>query len=393
MLLTLSPQTHTLVDDHFLPRYWSSVWSLLHAGGLATSTHKRKLSFIESLYVHTEGLGGNLDDALSALDFDALGNALEAYFISLRNAPEASPQAEARWTQAFQFVRNTCDRIARNPAAANRMEAVRSQVERLDRLYLALRPQRKRMRASVRALPTPVVMELLDLVEPNSPANPFERAETQWRIYCLVMLMLYQGLRRGETLTLKANSLQAQRDGRTGQFRWLLHVSTNETEGDPRADVPGIKTVNSIRTIPVTGTTATAIQAYSENYRGKVKHGFLISSVRGQPMSIEGVSKAFQRLTAALSESARAELLRLTGAPCLSPHALRHTCAVLRMKQLLGLGNSPEQAMSHLRSFFGWSKTSVMPLHYAKAALDERLNDTWNDNLDKRLEVLRNLPQ
>jgi len=181
MLLTLPPQTHALVDEQFIPRYWSAVWSLMHAGGLAASTHKRKLSFIEALYVHTEGLGGNLDDALSALDFDALGNALEAYFISLRNAPEPSPQAGARWTQAFQFVRNTCDRIARNPAAGNRMEDVRSQVERLDRLYLALRPQRKRMRPSVRALPTPVVVELLDLVEPHSSANPFKRAETQWR--------------------------------------------------------------------------------------------------------------------------------------------------------------------------------------------------------------------
>jgi hypothetical protein len=63
------------------------------------------------------------------------------------------------------------------------------------------------------------------------------------------------------------------------------------------------------------------------------------------------------------------------------------------MKQMLSMGQSPEQAMAQLRSFFGWSKTSVMPLHYAKAALDERLNDTWSDDLDKRLEFLRALPE
>lgn len=62
------------------------------------------------------------------------------------------------------------------------------------------------------------------------------------------------------------------------------------------------------------------------------------------------------------------------------------------MKQMLGQGQSPEQAMSHLRSFFGWAKTSLMPMHYAKAALDERLNETWNDALDERLEFLRGLP-
>jgi hypothetical protein len=60
---------------------------------------------------------------------------------------------------------------------------------------------------------------------------------------------------------------------------------------------------------------------------------------------------------------------------------------------MLRMGHSPEQAMSNLRGFFGWSKTSVMPLHYAKAALDERLNETWTDRLDERLEFLRGLPQ
>lgn len=393
MLLTLPSKTHVLVDDQLLPRYWPAVWSTLHGSGIADSTHKRKLSYIEALYAHTESLGGSLDDALSELDFDALGNALEAYFVTLRNAPEPSRAALKRWNGAFHFVRETCDRIARNPAAGNRMEAIRDQVERLDRLYLGLRPHKKRLGRSVRALPKKVVQELLDAVTPGSPTNPFELEVTQWRMYCLVLLMLYQGLRRGEALTLKADSLQAQRDGRTGKFMWLLQVTTNESEDDPRADTPGIKTVDSIRTLPVTAVTATAIQAYLENYRGKVKHGFLVSSVRKRPMSVEGVSKAFQKLTAALSAGARAELLRLTGAIWLTPHALRHTCAVLRMKQLLSLGQSPEQAMSQLRSYFGWSKTSSMPMHYARAALDERLNETWNDKLDDRLEIIRSLPQ
>ena len=86
-------------------------------------------------------------------------------------------------------------------------------------------------------------------------------------------------------------------------------------------------------------------------------------------------------------------MLDLTGAKNLTAHALRHTCAVVRMKQLIENGQSTEQAMSQLRSFFGWSKTSIMPLHYAKAALDERLNETWNKKLDDRLELLRNLPR
>jgi integrase len=393
MLLTLPTKNHVLVDEQFLPRYWPAVWSELNGSGLADSTHKRKLSYIEALYVHTESLGGNLDDALSSLDFDALGNSLEAYFVTLRNGPKLSTKTQERWNSAFHFVRNTCERIGRNPAAGNRMESIRDQVERLDRLYLGLRPLKRRMVRSVRALPRSVVQELLDIVTPGAPLNPFELESTQWRIYCLVLLLLYQGLRRGEALTLKVDSLQTQRDDRTGNFRWLLHVTTNESEDDHRADVPGIKTVDSIRTLPVTSVTAQAVQVYLENYRGRVKHGFLVSSARKQPMSIEGVSKAFQKLTTALSPGARAELARLTGADWLTPHALRHTCAVLRMKQLLGMGLSADQAMAQLRSFFGWSKKSNMPMLYAKAALDERMNESWNEKLDSRLEVLRNLPQ
>jgi hypothetical protein len=109
-------------------------------------------------------------------------------------------------------------------------------------------------------------------------------------------------------------------------------------------------------------------------------------------MSLSGASKALERLTAALSPKARAELHELTGATFIRAHALRHTCAVVRMKQLLATGNTEEHAMMHLRSFFGWAKTSVMPLHYAKLALDERLNETWNNKLDDRVEILRSLP-
>jgi integrase len=393
MLVTLPDRTLVLVDSQMLPRYWAAVWSLFNAGGLAPSTHKRKLSHIEALYVQAENAGVCLDDLIQRLDLDGLGNALEAFFISLRNVPDPSSQALARWNGAFHFVRDACERIARKPGTKLRMNEVQEKIASLDRLYLGLRPQRRRMSTTVRALPKDVVHELLDMVKPRAPANPFEKESTQWRMYCLVVLLLFQGLRRSEALVLRADSLETQGDPVSGERRWLLRVPLNEDECDPRAQVPSIKTADSIRSLPVTKLTAEIVQNYLENYRGKANHGYLLSSIRNQPLSIEGVNKAFHRLTDGLSVDARRSLLKSTGADSLTPHALRHTCAVLRMKQMLRMGHSPEQAMSNLRSFFGWSKTSVMPLHYAKAALDERLNETWNDRLDERLEFLRGLPQ
>ena len=369
------------------------MWVEFHGAGLATSTLHEKLSHIEALYDHAESAGINLDDALAELDFPALGSVLESFFVNLRNVPARTSPIQRRWNTAFHFVRDTCERLERNPAQAYRMTEIRERIHQLDRLYLGLRPYRTRFKAQPRALPRSVVSEMLDAVIPGSKTNPFRHEATQWRVYCLMVLLLFQGLRRGEALTLRADFLKSERDARTGAIRWRLSVRTNEAEDDPRATRPSIKTAQSIRTIPVTAQSAEGLLAYAENYRGKVNHGFFLSSMQRQPLSLEGVSKALQRLTDALSPAARAEMLDLTGAQHLTAHALRHTCAVLRMKQLLASGQTTDQAMSHLRSFFGWSRTSTMPLLYAKAALDERLNDTWNDELDDRLHVLRSLPQ
>ena len=393
MLYTLQSRTDVLVDDLGLPRYWPAVWSIFHGGSLAPSTLREKLKHIEALYQHTEEIGGILDDSISILDFDALSAALESFFVTLRNVSHPTDKAQARWNTAFHFIKDTCERIERNPLISNQMSDIRDRIGRLDRLYLGLRPFRKRLGNQLRAIPRSVVLEMLDSAMPGSSTNPFELEATQWRVYSVVTLLLLQGLRRGEILSLRADFLKSERDPSSGILRWRMSVRTNETADDPRASLPSIKTANAIRTIPMTAQTAEGLIVYAENYRGKVNHKYFLSSIRELPLSLEGVSKLLQKLTKALSPKARSELKDLTGADFITAHALRHTCAVVRMKQLISSGQTPEQAMSQLRSFFGWSKTSLMPLHYAKAALDERLNETWNDSLDNRLELLRNLPQ
>ncbi len=376
-----------------MPRFWASTWSMFEGTDLAPSTLSQKLAHINALYVHVEELGGSLDDVLSDMDLDKLGNLLESFFIKLRNVPNPNGSTLNRWNTAFHFVRATLMRLEKNPAKGKPLEVVLGRINRLDNLYLGLRPYRPKKAFRPKALPRCVVLELLDALQPGSPTNPFRSETTQWRMLALVSLMLYQGLRRGEALLLPANFLKTEREPRTGEFRFRLSVGTIETEDDPRANVPGIKTDTSIRTIPVAPQTAAVFQTYSENYRGRVDHGFYLSSIRGMPLSLAGVNKAFDPLTEALSSGARAELLDITGSDRLRPHSLRHTCAVVRLRQMQAAGVPMDKAMMNLRSFFGWSKDSVMPLHYAKAALDEQLNESWNDKLDDRLALLRSLPQ
>ena len=393
MLYTLPNRTVVLVDEFGLPRYWAAVWSVFHSGGLAQSTLTEKLRHIEHLYQHTDGIGGVLDDAIASLDFTAISSVLESFFASLRNLPIPSNTGLARWRTAFHFVKDTCERLERNPETANRMADIRQRIGRLDRLYLGLRPYRRQPGSQIRALPRMVVLEMLEAATPGSTTNPFEHESTQWRVFIVLTLLLFQGIRRGELLSLKADFLKSEVDHRTGTLRWRMSIKTNETEDDPRASIPSIKTAQSVRTIPVTPQTAVGLLYYTENYRGKVNHEYFLSSMRGSPLSLEGVTKFMQKLTTALSPKARSEMRDQTGAENITAHSLRHTCAVVRMKQLISSGQTPEQAMSQLRSFFGWSKTSLMPMHYAKAALDEHLNESWNDRLDDRLELLRNLQQ
>ena len=393
MLISTPPYGPVIVDEQKIPRYWATVWSMFHGAALAPSTLKRKLGHIEALYAHVDQLGGTLDDALHVVDFDTLGNALEAFFAQLQNVPVPTETTQIRWNTAFHFVRDICERLERDPALGHRMEEVRARMSQLDRLYLGLRPFRKRLTAKLRAVPRNVTAALLDVATPGSKNNPFCNANTQWRVYALVCLLLYQGLRRGECLLLLANFVKSEVDLRTGARRWYMSVRGTDAEDDPRGTAPSIKTVNSIRTIPIANETAQALLGYGENYRGPVEHGFFLSSARGTPLSLEGVNLALRRLTTALPPDIREQLLERTGARWLTPHALRHTCAVVRTNQLLKSGKTPEQTMMHLRSFFGWSKKSLMPLLYAKAALDENLNDSWNDDFDARVSVLRSLPQ
>ena len=241
MLTELPAHGPVLIDDCMLPRYWATVWSLLHGGSLAPSTLKKKLGHIEALYAHTESMGGNLDDALADLELKLLGNALEAFFVQLRNVPRPTHTATKRWETAFHFVREICMRLEKNPAKGRKLEDIQAHIFHLDNLYLGLRPFRVRYGKKPRAIPRSVAAELLDAVQSGSTKNPFAEANTQWRVYALVNLLLFQGLRISEALTLKADFVKSERDYRTDKLRYRLSVRTNEYEEDPRADRPSLK--------------------------------------------------------------------------------------------------------------------------------------------------------
>ncbi|MES2069850.1 MAG: site-specific integrase [Pseudomonadota bacterium] len=170
------------------------------------------------------------------------------------------------------------------------------------------------------------------------------------------ILMLHQGLRRGEVLLLPADAIKSAFDAKlTGERCWI-NVRENGYESsaqDPRYSKPSIKTKDSNRQIPTSETMARLIESYACNYRGRPQHSFLLNSKSNVPLSTEALTKAFSVISNALPVYVVKELESRTGKTTVTPHDLRHTCAVVRLHQLLQHGDSTDEALQKMRTFFG----------------------------------------
>jgi integrase len=386
-----------LVDQYGLPRYWAAVWSATSAAQLAESTHVKALRYIENLYQHADRLRGrlSLDDALGSLDDEALAEILESWFMSIRNQPDGTAIDETRWQTGLGFVTSIVTWVSKSQAADDRIRRIETRLLRLSALYNQLHVRRTRAIESVRSLPANTVKALYETLDPESSQNPFARQATRWRVFIAFVLMLHQGLRRGEMLLLPADAVKSAHDARQGRTRYWLNVQENEYDdgdGDRRYSKPGIKTAHSIRQVPVSELTASLVQAYAENYRGRPRHPFLLNSQVGLPLSTESLTKIFAQISRCLPSAVLMELKDRTGKESVTPHDLRHTSVVMRLHQLLEQGDAMDEALQKLRSFFGWSKTSSMPSRYARAVFEDRLASVWNDAFDDRVALLRALP-
>ena len=387
-----------LVDDIGLPRFWTAVWSAMSAAQLADSTHTKKLRYLEDLYRHADSLHGAnaLDNALSELDDGVLAQILESWFVSIRNQPVVTGADEKRWQTGLGFVTAVVTWLSKSHVGDDRLRRIEQRLHRLSALYSQLHVRRDNSVETVRSLPASVVEALYAMLDPESPQNPFGRDRTRWRVFVAFVLMLHQGLRRGEVLLLPADAVKGAYDHKQQRTRYWLNVQENgygDTDGDSRYSKPSIKNGHSIRQVPVSELTASVVQGYVENYRGRPDHSFLLNSQADAPLSTETLTKVFAQITRGLPIEVLTELKDRTGKVAITPHDLRHTCAQVRLHQLLERGDAMDEALQKLRTFFGWSRTSTMPSRYARAVFEDRLAGVWNDAFDDRVALLRALPR
>jgi integrase len=382
-----------LVDRNGIPRYWAAIYSTFFLSHLAQSTLDRKLRFIDQLYEFSEITfhGSRLEEAISNIDVNVLGNICESYFISILNNEHNSEIAESKWQVAFDFVKDTTLLISKGNIPTDRLNALVIRFEELSRLYAQLKIGKKRIPETIRSLPASVVSALDEILDPESANNPFKNMNTRWCYYVSFLLLLNQGIRRSELLLLPVDAIKSAFDARHSKIKFWINIEEKNYGVETRHSRPFIKNNQSIRQIPITEMTARIVQIYIDGYRRKCNHPFLLNSLHGKPLSAESLNKTFQKLTEFLPKDVMQELYDRTGKTVITPHDLRHTCAVIRLNQLLGQGDSMDEALEKIRAFFGWSRDSTMPLKYAKAVFEDRLANTWNDIFDDRVLKLRYL--
>lgn len=259
-----------LVDSKGLPRYWATVWSTVTTGALADSTHLQKLRYLDNLYQHADELHGycGLDDALASLDDAALGEILESWFVSIRNKPRTTAADETRWQVGFNFVRSVVSWIAKSDSLRT-LQQIEARLHQLSVLYSQFRVKKRNAPEAIRSLPASTIEALYQLLDPESESNPFPNERTRWRVYVAFILMLHQGLRRGEVLLLPVDAVKSGFDARHGRTRSWINIRENKYEDpnhDPRHSKPSIKTKASVRQIPISEATSRIVQFYADNY-------------------------------------------------------------------------------------------------------------------------------
>ncbi|MNN43204.1 hypothetical protein D3C81_1574290 [compost metagenome] len=145
------------------------------------------------------------------------------------------------------------------------LRLIESRLHQLSVLYSQFRVKKRNTPEMLRSLPASTVEVLYQILDPESKDNPFPRVQTRWRVYVAFILMLHQGLRRGEVLLLPADAIKSAFDEKLGRDRCWINVRENDYESaaqDPRYSKPSIKTKNSIRQIPTSETTGLVSAAF-----------------------------------------------------------------------------------------------------------------------------------
>ena len=126
-------------------------------------------------------------------------------------------------TRAVQFVTEMTERFALGSDSRG-INELRDRLMRLQVINSQLHVSGKKRPERVSSLPSSVVEFLYELLDPDSTSNPFRRGVSRWRVYTVFILLLHQGLRRGELLISPADLIKSSIDSRSNEERYWMTV-------------------------------------------------------------------------------------------------------------------------------------------------------------------------
>lgn len=198
--------------------------------------------------------------------------------------------------------------------------------------------------------------QVLSVVHPDSPNNPWVRNFVRRRNWLIVVLLLASGMRRGELLGLQIGDLHPSQPK-------LNILRRADDPKDRRSRQPNTKTYD--RTVELSPPVMRALQAYLKERRGiKAARSIpqIIVSEDGRALSMQAVDKIFKELRTAMPH------LSLT----LTSHVMRHTWNERFSEQAEAM-NLTEVAEQRARnSQQGWSDHSKAAAVYTRRYTEKK---------------------
>lgn len=200
-----------------------------------------------------------------------------------------------------------------------------------------------------------------EVVNPNSPENPWKNNHVRTRNHLVIELLLALGLRRGELLGVKLTDI----DFRSSHL--LIRRRADDPE-DLRRDEPATKTRS--RLLVISSELAELMRAYIHGTRrankGSRRHPFLIvANGTGTPLTTSGLSKIFDELRDRVPDLPND----------LSPHVLRHTWNERFSELMDERGVAPEEEEKLRRQQMGWSDKSKMSAVYTRRHVRKKADE------------------
>ena len=363
-----------------VPTFCGTIWLDYFKGHLATSSREKHSLAVTAIYRHASGMQPpiDLDQALLMPDMEALDALLSSFLLTRQSADN-----DRLWPLASNFVFSLLRQITgSDPASLHR------KLRFMEHRYRQIKHRGRPGEVKVRAIPSDVLEDMFGLLHPDSKRNPFRTAQNRWRKFTIFMMLLQLGLRKSELLILDVSSFHCQFDAELNDTRHWLDVAGTNHSRDPRAKTARLKNDLAVRQLPLTASLVSCLNTYITAYRGDCPHAFLFASAEGSPLAASSLDSVFAVLNESLSDSSKSAMEdKRVGR--ITPHSLRHTAAVLRLQRFVEGGLHLEEAVHRMRPFFGWSRTSDMPQHYARAFFDPLHAAIWEEAFNDSLASLR----